>query len=188
LWCCSRLQLLGAQTSAPAAGAPMVRRALGELLADASTRNALPSSLIAFKSRVETEISTLLRREEGTEVVTAIEQVASSLRWTRSDSTTSMSSDIGRSSRVPTSRRSRGFQTGWLNPTLYGNRLRIRTRNSSTSQTSVRKDGADTMPAIHPLAADRDRYYTFTVATRSSRSGSLIARSRSRTCRVIPAS
>ena len=61
----------------------LTRVALAALLADASKRNVLPPSLIAYKARVETEIAVLLRREEGTEVVTAVEQVASGLRWTR---------------------------------------------------------------------------------------------------------
>jgi hypothetical protein len=58
-------------------------RALRELLADASRRNVLPPALISFRSNVETEISVLLRREEGTEAVTAVEQVASTLKWNR---------------------------------------------------------------------------------------------------------
>ena len=55
--------IVAAQTDSTKATAP---RALRELLADASKRNVLPPSLISFRSNVETEISVLLRREEGT--------------------------------------------------------------------------------------------------------------------------
>ena len=150
------LHLLGAQP-AQTAGVPVTRRALSELLADASKRNALPAGLIAFKSRVDTEISTLLRREEGTEVVTAVEQVASTLRWTRSGQYDQHVIGYRSLQSGPNISSLSWFQTGWLSPTLYGNCLRIRTRNSRMS--SVRKDGADTMPAVHPLADDRDRYH-----------------------------
>ena len=57
--------------------------ALQRLLSEASTRNRLPDSLVSYKANVETEIAVLLRREEGTEAVAAVEQVASTLRWNR---------------------------------------------------------------------------------------------------------
>ena len=72
--------IVAAQTDSTKATAP---RALRELLADASKRNVLPPSLISFRSNVETEISVLLRREEGNEAVAAVEQVASTLKWNR---------------------------------------------------------------------------------------------------------
>ena len=72
--------IVAAQTDSAKATAP---RALRELLADASKRNVLPPSLISFRSNVETEISVLLRREEGNEAVAAVEQVASTLKWHR---------------------------------------------------------------------------------------------------------
>src|SRR5687768_13117236 len=62
---------------------PRAPRALDELLADASRRNVLPPELLAYKAQVETEVAVLIRRDEGTEAVAAIEDVASALRWTR---------------------------------------------------------------------------------------------------------
>lgn len=161
-------------------------RALRELLADASVRNVLPSSLVAYKARVETEIAVLLRREEGTEVATMVEQVASALRWTRSGYYDQHV--IGyRAQQTGASLSMLSFvQTGWLQPALYGNRLRVVRRSTqggrpaiATSsaasegtpprsappvapQPSARRDGSDTLPAIHPLATDRDRYYRYT--------------------------
>jgi hypothetical protein len=139
--------------------------ALQQLLSVASTRNRLPDSLVSYRANVETEIAVLARREEGTEVATAIEQVSSTLRWNRAG---------GYDQRVQGYRAQQMganvsmlslFQTGWLNPVLYGNRLRVRPRETSgngRSRPGARpRDGADTLPAVHPLASDRDRYYSF---------------------------
>ncbi len=151
-----------AQTTSSDSAGPVPRRALAELLADASARNVLPRDLIAYKSRVETEISVLLRREEGTEAVAAVEQVASTMRWTRSGAYDQHVIGYRAQQSGPNVSMLSVFQTGWLNPTLYGNRLRIRTRGSrSAARSTVRGDGADTLPAVHPLAADRERYYVY---------------------------
>lgn len=139
-------------------------RALAELLADASRRNALPPDLIAYKAQVQTEIAMLLRREEGSEAVGALENVATQLRWTRSGVYDQRVTGY-RAQRVGFSfSMLSAIQSGWLNPTLYDNRLRIRARASTpaarASQT-MRRDGSDTLPAVHPLATDRDRFYRF---------------------------
>lgn len=139
--------------------------ALQKLLSEASTRNRLPDGLVSYKANVETEIAVLLRREEGTEAVAAIEQVASTLRWNRAGMYDQRvqgyrAQQTGGSVSMLTL-----FQTGWLNPVLYGNRLRVRPRETSgngRSRPGARtRDGADTLPAVHPLATDRDRYYTY---------------------------
>ncbi len=160
--------LLQAQDSAVTA--PELRALLG----NASRRNVLPADLLAYKARVETEISVLLRREEGTEAVTAVEQVASALRWTRTGYYDQhvigyRAQQVGANLSMLSI-----FQTGWLNPSLYGNRLRVVRRQNarpgargsasadSARPTSVRRDGSDTLPAVHPLAVDRDAYYRYT--------------------------
>ena len=157
-----KLAPLRAQAPARDSAILAPRRALTELLADASARNVLPVDLIAYKSRVETEISVLLRREEGTEAVAAVEQVASTMRWTRSGANDQHVIGYRAQQSGPNVSMLSVFQTGWLSPTLYGNRLRIRTRSPrSRARATVRGDGADTLPAVHPLAADRARYYTY---------------------------
>ncbi len=164
------LSLLGAphavaaQTDSTTATAP---RALRDLLADASNRNALPPLLISFTSHVETEISVLLRREEGNEAVAAVEQVASTLKWNRTGFYDQHIIGYRAQQTGANISMLSVFQTGWLNPVLYGNRLRVRTsaRRTTTAgraRASTRSDGADTLPAIHPLAADRDQYYRYT--------------------------
>lgn len=140
--------------------------ALRALLTDASKRNVLPSGLIAYKSRVETEIAVLLRREEGTEAVNAVEQVVSALRWTRSGYYDQHVIGYRVQQTGASFSMLSVFQTGWLNPSLYGNRLRVVRRNTSATAArgngSVRRDGFDTLPAVHPLATDRDAYYEYT--------------------------
>ena len=140
------------------------QRALNALLSDASRRNVLPPSLIAYKAQVESEIAVLLRREEGNEAVTTIEQIASELRWTRSGYYDQhvvgyRAQQVGANFSMLSV-----FQTGWLQPALYGNRLRVTRRSSaaaSAARSSARRDGLDTLPAVHPLATDRDSYYRY---------------------------
>lgn len=137
-------------------------KALSELLSAASTRNLLPINLIAYKAHVETEISMVLRREEGTEVVAMVEQVASDVRWTRAGYFDQHVVGYRAQQTGPNISMLSIFRSGWLTPTLYGNRLRIRTQApQKVPATTVRSDGADTLPAVHPLATDRDAFYTF---------------------------
>ncbi len=155
---------VAAQTDSLTHTAP---RALRDLLADASKRNTLPPSLISFTSQVETEISVLLRREEGNEAVAAVEQVASTLKWNRTGFYDQHIVGYRAQQTGANISMLSVFQTGWLNPVLYGNRLRVRTspRRTTTpggARASTRADGADTLPAIHPLAADREQYYRYT--------------------------
>lgn len=140
-------------------------RPLQQLLEDASRRNRLPDSLVSYKANVETEIAILLRREEGVEAVGAIEQVASRLRWNRAGGYEQRVSGYRAQQLGGNISMLSLFQTGWINPVLYGNRLRVRPRTDSArsraSAGSRGGDGSDTLPAVHPLATDRDEYYTY---------------------------
>jgi hypothetical protein len=162
--------------TAPAdrANAQPVPRANGEalraLVARASQNNRLPDDLISYRATVESEIAVILRREEGTEAVAALEQVASTLRWNRTGAyeqrvngyrTQQLGANVSMLS---------VFRTGWLNPSLYGNRLRFRRQapadtgrrgRAAPSAPGARRDGADTLPAVHPLATDRESYYDY---------------------------
>ena len=151
--------IVAAQTDSAKATAP---RALRELLTDASKRNVLPPSLISFRSNVETEISVLLRREEGNEAVVAVEQVASTLKWNRTGFYDQRIVGYRAQQTGANVSMLSVFQTGWLNPVLYGNRLRVRSNSSRrTSPQRGGSDGPDTLPAIHPLAVDREQYYRY---------------------------
>ena len=153
---------VSAQADSSRALAPQALRAL---LANASERNVLPRSLISFTAQVESEISVLVRREEGTEAAALVEQVASQLRWNRTGFFDQHVVGYRAQQTGANVSMLSVFQTGWLNPVLYGNRLRIRSgtqRSSSRGRAPSRSAGTDTVPAVHPLAQDRERYYRYT--------------------------
>lgn len=140
-------------------------RALADLLRDASARNVLPPDLQSYRAEVQSEISVLLRREEGTEAVAAIEQVASTMRWTRAGQYDQHVVGYRGQQTGPNVSMLSVFQTGWLQPALYGNRLSVRTNDQRTSRrpsVTPRSDSARYLTAVHPLAADRDGFYTYT--------------------------
>ena len=157
--------LAAAQLAAASRSDAQASRPLQRLLEDASRRNRLPDSLISYKANVETEIAVLLRREEGTEAVTAIEQVASALRWNRAGQYEQRVQGYRAQQLGANVSMLSLFQTGWINPVLYGNRLRVRPRSAESrgraAPASRGRDGSDTLPAVHPLATDRDQYYTY---------------------------
>lgn len=142
------------------------RSPLLALLERASQGNRLPDDLIAYKARVESEIAVLLRRPEGNEQVAAMEQIASTLRWTRAGHydqhivghrAQQAGLTLSMLSIVP---------TGWVQPMLYGSRFQLRRRVASDTSARARRsratsDGADTMPIVHPLAPDREQWYRF---------------------------
>jgi hypothetical protein len=114
---------------------------------------------------VESEIAFAARREQGSEAVFSVEQVASTLRWTRAG--------YYDQHVVGDRARQTGFtfavlalaRSGWAIPVLYGNRLRPRRarEDSASGRRGRRARGAaaDTAPVVHPLADDRDRYYRY---------------------------
>ena len=156
----------------PAAAQSYRSPALAALVADAAARNRYPRDLHAYRAEVETEITLIIRRADGTEAVGSVEQVASELRWRRTGVVDQRvqghrMQQVGVNISMLT-----GFRVGWLNPTLYGNRLRTRQRlatdsappsDSAPSGTRRRQRiaPADTAPVVHPLADDRDAWYTY---------------------------
>jgi hypothetical protein len=132
--------------------------ALERLLDDASRRNRLPPDLQTYRARVESEIAVLLRREEGNEAVAGIEQVASDLRWTRTGFTEQHVVGYRTQQVGPNVSLLSIAPTGWINPVLYGNRLRVGTRGGRTAREAAPRD---TVQAVHPLATDRARYYAY---------------------------
>lgn len=139
--------------------------ALLSLLSTASAQNRLPRDLLSYTANIETEVAVVLRREEGTETVVSLEQIAGTARWTR---TGSFEQHVAghRSQQLNLSISALTWlNTSWLSPTLYGNRLRTRAsvpgdsvrRRSTRGNTQI----ADTIAIVHPLAVDRDRYYAY---------------------------
>jgi hypothetical protein len=112
-----------------------------------------PASLRAYRSRVESELSLLVRDTLGREEAAEIEQFAANARWIRNDRydlriVGYRSQNIG----VPYSALS--FVRAWTVPTLYGERLTLGAYFNPSG-------GRDTLIAVHPFSSDRDRYYRF---------------------------
>ena len=140
--------------------------ALLSLLGTASSQNRLPRDLLSYTANVETEVAVVLRREEGTETVVSLEQIAGTARWTRAGAfeqhlTGHRSQQLNVSVSALT-----WLNEAWLSPTLYGNRLRTRVSQPGKSgrRGLVRGSSriADTIAIVHPLAIDRARYYAYT--------------------------
>jgi hypothetical protein len=117
--------------------------ALHALVARAATENRFPpAALKAYRSRIETELSLLIRDTLGRERSAEVEQLATDALWTRGDRydlhiVGYRSQNIG----VPYSTLS--LVRGWTVPTLYGDRLSLGAYFSSSRRN-------DTLVAVHP--------------------------------------
>ena len=112
-----------------------------------------PPTLRAYRGQIESELSLLVRDTLGREQAAEIEQFAANATWTRNQRydlriVGYRSQNIG----VPYSALS--FVRAWTVPTLYGERL---TLGAYFNPSGAR----DTLVAVHPFSADRDRYYRF---------------------------
>jgi hypothetical protein len=155
-------------TAGPGA-APYASPALRALVAAAARGNRLPPGLESYRAAIESEIAIATRREDATEAVFSVEQVASTLRWTRAGYYDQhVVGDRARQTGFNLSVLALG-RTGWASPVLYGNRLRLRRaadargsrRGAVLGGGAARARAADTMPVVHPLADDRDAYYRY---------------------------
>jgi hypothetical protein len=140
--------------AAPQGNSTYSTPALRHLIDRAAVENhEPPPTLRAYRSRVESELSLLVRDTLGREQAAQIEQFAANARWTRNERydlriVGYRSQNIG----VPYSALS--FVRAWTVPTLYGERL---TLGAYFNPSGAR----DTLVAVHPFSADRDRYYRF---------------------------
>lgn len=122
-------------------------RALRALVAAAAEGNRLPRDLVAYRAAVETEFAVAGRREDGIEAVVNVEQVATTLRWTRAGLYDQhVVGYRGQQAGLGLSLLS-VIRTGWATPVLYGNRLRLRrdaegTRGGRDSAAVARADSA----------------------------------------------
>ncbi len=198
LFCLVRRRLLQCATIAALVLLPAARAAaqyaspaLQALVSTAAERNRLPDSLQAYSANVETEISLVIRRADGTEAVGSVEQIASTLRWTRTGKYDQRVQGHRMQQLGANVSMLSVFRVGWLNPTLYGNRMRSRqTSNANDSAGATARDSnatdnaardsaargrlgnagatsgsaadADTTVVVHPLATDRDSWYRYT--------------------------
>jgi hypothetical protein len=143
--------------------------ALRALVAAAAAQNQVPAEVRSYRAQVETEIGIISRRPDGTEGVAAVEQVASTVRWSRQEGDRFEQRVTGyRSQQIgPNISMLSMLPAGWITPTLYGDRLRIQALTDSSTGGSgrggARRSGsAQGIRFIHPLAADRDAAYRYT--------------------------
>ncbi len=137
--------------------------ALRALVAHAAAENrAPPPGFRGYRAHVETELGLILRDTLGRENAGQIEQLASSVRWTRGgDYDMHVVGYRAQGSGVPYSALT--VVRGWTEPTLYGDRLRLGAQiGGSAPRTSRDTASRDTIIAVHPFAGDRDKYYRFT--------------------------
>jgi hypothetical protein len=146
-------QLVSSQTVAPDTGAYSSEALRGMIAMAADSNRAPPSSLRGYHSRIETETALIIRDTLGREHSAEIEQIASEGRWWRNGRYELhiigyRSQNIG----VPYSTMT--IIRGWTVPTLYGERLSLGAYFTAANRN-------DTIVAVHPFAADRERFYRF---------------------------
>src|SRR5438128_10693995 len=132
---------------------------LSTLLAEAARVNdQIPNRLMAYRARIESEMSLVLLDSGGRERTAQLEQIASDVRWRAPDRYDQRVIGYRNQSIGPTFSLM-SFFGGWTVPTLYGNRLQLGV-TSATDPHRVMSAGRRSL-AIHPLAANRDQYYLY---------------------------
>ncbi|HEX2693558.1 MAG TPA: hypothetical protein VHL12_05880, partial [Gemmatimonadaceae bacterium] len=144
-----------ARDTTPASASP----ALAALLTDASRVNAqIPERLRAYRARIESEMSLVVLDSGGRERTAQLEQIASDVRWRAPDRYDQRV--IGyRAQAIGVTFSMMSFFGGWTIPTLYGNRLQLGVTSASAPNATL--GAARQSLAIHPLATNRDVYYSF---------------------------
>lgn len=138
--------------------------ALRALIAEAAAMNRrVPPGLGGYRAQLESEISIGNRRSEGMEMSVSLEQVASTLTWDRTGEYEQVVNGY-RSQSIGASFSSLGFfSSGWAIPSLYGNRIALLfgRDTSAAGRRRSRRRASNPLYAVHPLAADRERFYRF---------------------------
>jgi hypothetical protein len=130
------------------------------LIAEAAAKNAvIPSALHAYRARVESEMSLILIDSAGRERTGQIEQIATDVRFRPSDRYDQRV--VGyRSQAVGPMFSLMSIFGGWTTPSLYGNQLQLGVTPTETAER-MPAGATRTLLSVHPLAASRDSFYTF---------------------------
>lgn len=153
--------------------------ALAELVRRASERNRnAPAALRGYRARVTSEIAVVSRREDGTEAVAAVEQLASAVHWRRPGIFDQEVIGYRAQALGPNVSALTYVDRPWLVPSLYGNRMALFFGRDTSARGERRRRRAEErrerrnrppLLAVHPLAEDREAVYRFaggdTVAT-----------------------
>jgi hypothetical protein len=151
--------LLLAQLATPA-DSVYSSAALRTLIESAAAANHRPPPrLRGYRAAVETELALILRDTLGRERPGQIEQLASAVSWSRGDLyAMRVLGYRSKAGGAPFSALS--FMNGWTEPTLYGERLRFGV-GFNVDSARIKRLGKDTVIAVHPFAADRERFYEY---------------------------
>jgi hypothetical protein len=136
--------------------------ALRQLVADAAMQNQrVPASLQSYRARVESELSLLIRRTDGSDVAVQIEQVESTVRWQGTGALTQHV--VGYRARLagPNLSALGIIHQAWIVPVLYGNRLELFAGRDTTRRARRRARHDTLIVVLHPLADDRESVYRF---------------------------
>ena len=123
---------------------------------------AVPPGLGRYTSHVETEFTMGVRTRDARDIELSMEQAASTLTWDRTGEAEQRI--IGyRAPQSPVGLLSLGIvNRSWVVPALYGNRLDVFFgHDSARAPRGADPPPRDTLRLVHPLAVDRERYYTF---------------------------
>ena len=135
--------------------------ALRTLVTQATVANRAPAAEFrGYRARVESELSLLLRDSLGRERASQLEQFASSIVWVRGG-TYEMHVLGYRTQSLGSPFSTLTFVRGWTEPSLYGDRLRLGVQLPVDSARRRDSTRTDTIVAVHPFAADRERYYRY---------------------------
>jgi hypothetical protein len=150
--------LLTAQvaSTSPSTDSTYASSGLRDIVARAAVENRRPPAAFkSYTSRIETELSLLIRDTLGREHTAEVEQLATAASWDRNGRyDLHIIGYRAQSIGVPYSTLS--IVRGWTVPSLYGNRL------SLGAYFAQARRQTDTLRAVHPFATDRDNYYRFT--------------------------
>ncbi len=138
--------------------------ALRDLIARAVVANhAPPPGFRGYRAHVETELSLLMRDTVGRERAAQIEQLASSVRWTRG-SEYAMHVVGYRAQTLGPSISTMSLLSGWTEPSLYGERIPLGAQfviDKKRAREAPSRRARPPIVAIHPFASDRERFYRF---------------------------
>ncbi|MDE3172398.1 MAG: hypothetical protein KGN74_04935 [Gemmatimonadota bacterium] len=137
----------------PSAPREYASRALREFVARAAAANREPPpTLDGYRAHVETEFGYVVHDTLGREQATQVEELDALAAWAR-DGRYALHVVGYRTQALGLVFSGLNVLRGWTVPTLYGDRLSLGAVPALRSRDSV--------AAVHPLAADRDRFYTF---------------------------
>lgn len=119
-----------------------------------------PPEFRGYTAHVESELSLLLRDSLGRERATQIEQVATSMSWTPGG-TYAMHVVGYRQQSLGSLFSTLSFVRGWIEPSLYGERLRLGVVMGDSAVRQRDSTRTDTIVVVHPFASDREQFYRF---------------------------